>query len=78
MPSYDSSVSSFVFPIYPAVLFFRPSTVHPSIRPPFFFLFWTFLLFASFRILMPHSRRSFVLARGGQGSVTATTAEAVL
>jgi hypothetical protein len=77
MPSYDSlpfPLSFSSLSIYP-VLFFRPSSVHPSIilPPPLFFFF----LFASFRILTPHSIGGLLFSREGVGlgSVIAMIAE---
>jgi hypothetical protein len=64
MPSYDSlpfPLSFSSLSIYP-VLFFRPSSVHPSIIPPPPFFFF---LFASFRILTPHSIGGLLFSREG-------------
>jgi hypothetical protein len=76
MPSYDSlpfPLSFSSLSIYP-VLFFRPSSVHPSIIPPPPFFFLSICVIP--HLDAPLDWGPFVLARGvGPGSVTATTAE---
>jgi len=72
----------FSLPIYPAILFFRPSTVHCPLSdlfaPPFFF----FLSFPSspsicviLHLHVPFDGVFCSRARAGLGSVTSTTAE---